>query len=392
KNLVTFDVFDPGKVRIIHGWVMDSARTAPLPSLPKPQSSSSFHRFRHSFHRSTSQMSRRDRDSGGRDRYDRDGGSRHRRSGFDREPSPKRSRKDEKPEPEEVQDAVPVAIESGRTESKLKSPDRKKESEKKSSEDRAEDVPRSDPAVLPRSRSNFQVLMASQSLFSLSYDILFDSFLLKEFLRVLTAVFIQCKQTFSSGLIQQECCLHDDNRKAGQVGRGFDRRANNERGWRDSKDERRERDRKSNTKGGDNWRHDGFHKMNDEARPPVRRRPSFREQKIPLDSENTDKPAMESNRSSHIDRPVSGGDRRDGRDRYPQRNRGAFLGRDREGHGGSNNMGRESFNGGRQSFNHPQSGRREEKWKHDLFEEATKSPTTKNDDDQIARVEALLAS
>ncbi|CAN0927144.1 hypothetical protein LINGRAHAP2_LOCUS35712, partial [Linum grandiflorum] len=341
KNLVTFDVFDPGKVRIIHGWVMDSARTAPLPSLPKPQSSSSFHRFRHSFHRSTSQMSRRDRDSGGRDRYDRDGGSRHRRSGFDREPSPKRSRKDEKPEPEEVQDAVPVAIESGRTESKLKSPDRKKESEKKSSEDRAEDVPRSDPAVLPRSRSNFQ---------------------------------------------------HDDNRKAGQVGRGFDRRANNERGWRDSKDERRERDRKSNTKGGDNWRHDGFHKMNDEARPPVRRRPSFREQKIPLDSENTDKPAMESNRSSHIDRPVSGGDRRDGRDRYPQRNRGAFLGRDREGHGGSNNMGRESFNGGRQSFNHPQSGRREEKWKHDLFEEATKSPTTKNDDDQIARVEALLAS
>ncbi|CAN0876323.1 hypothetical protein LINGRAHAP2_LOCUS11245, partial [Linum grandiflorum] len=70
---------------------------------------------------------------------------------------PKRSRKDEKPDPEEVQDAVPVAIESGRTESKLKSPDRKKESEKKSSEDHAEDVPRSDPAVLPRSRSNFQV-------------------------------------------------------------------------------------------------------------------------------------------------------------------------------------------------------------------------------------------
>ncbi|CAN1153164.1 hypothetical protein LINPERPRIM_LOCUS14516 [Linum perenne] len=67
-------------------------------------------------------------------------------------------------------------------------------------------------------------------------------------------------------------------------------------------------------------------------------------------------------------------------------NRGAFLSRDRYG---SSYVGRESFNG-RQSY-HPRSGRREEKWKHDLFDEATKSPTTKNEDDQIAGI-ALLAS
>ncbi|CAN1156200.1 hypothetical protein LINPERPRIM_LOCUS20058, partial [Linum perenne] len=176
-----------------------------------------------------------------------------------------------------------------------------------------------------------------------------------------------------------------------------------ERGWRDSKDDRHEkapnrwttsdshqRDRKLGTKNGGSsvWR------------PPVRRRPSFRETKIPADSENDENPAAESNRSrSQIDHRVSGGEMRDGSrdvDRLERRaaagfsmggNRGAFLSRDQYR---SSYVGRESFNG-RQSY-HPQSGRREEKWKHDLFDEDTKSPTAKNEDDQIARIEALLAS
>jgi hypothetical protein len=33
-----------------------------------------------------------------------------------------------------------------------------------------------------------------------------------------------------------------------------------------------------------------------------------------------------------------------------------------------------------------------EKWKHDLFDDANKSPTTKNEEDQIAKIERLLAS
>lgn len=33
-----------------------------------------------------------------------------------------------------------------------------------------------------------------------------------------------------------------------------------------------------------------------------------------------------------------------------------------------------------------------DKWKHDMFSEANRSPTPKNEEDQIAKVEALLAS
>ncbi|CAN7074350.1 unnamed protein product [Brassica oleracea var. botrytis] len=34
----------------------------------------------------------------------------------------------------------------------------------------------------------------------------------------------------------------------------------------------------------------------------------------------------------------------------------------------------------------------EKKWDHDLFEEANKSPARANEDEQVAKVEALLAS
>ncbi|CAA2999701.1 Hypothetical predicted protein [Olea europaea subsp. europaea] len=37
-------------------------------------------------------------------------------------------------------------------------------------------------------------------------------------------------------------------------------------------------------------------------------------------------------------------------------------------------------------------GGRVEKWKHDLYEESNRSPTPKNEEDQIAKIEALLAS
>ncbi|MCL7040714.1 hypothetical protein MKW94_028783, partial [Papaver nudicaule] len=33
-----------------------------------------------------------------------------------------------------------------------------------------------------------------------------------------------------------------------------------------------------------------------------------------------------------------------------------------------------------------------EKWKHDLYDEANKSPTAKNEEEQIAKVQALLSS
>ena len=67
--------------------------------------------------------------------------------------------------------------------------------------------------------------------------------------------------------------------------------------------------------------------------------------------------------------------------------RGGF--RERCGSGGTNYKERERFSG-RQGY-HP-GGTRAEKWKHDMFGEANRSPTTKNEEDQIAKVEALLAS
>lgn len=193
-----------------------------------------------------------------------------------------------------------------------------------------------------------------------------------------------------------------------------------ERRWRDSKDDRNERatnksttydaqrrDEKSQAKGDDDgaWRHDGFLKMEAELPPPVRKRPAFREKKIPVETENSNKSAVDPARPSHSDHPMSLSERREQRDRNPRHldrsdrpaagdrgeaHRGGPPARERfGGSSGGSYRGRERFSG-RQSYR--PSGTRGEKWKHDLFDEANKSPTAKNEEDQIAKVEALLAS
>ncbi|KAJ6906760.1 hypothetical protein NC652_024234 [Populus alba x Populus x berolinensis] len=97
---------------------------------------------------------------------------------------------------------------------------------------------------------------------------------------------------------------HDERGNAGQVGRSFGRRSATERRFRDSKDDRgertenkaatydsRQRDEKPRGKGDDKsvWGHDGFLKMEAEPPPPVRKRPAFREKKIPVETDNPDK-------------------------------------------------------------------------------------------------------
>ncbi|KAF2320909.1 hypothetical protein GH714_031778 [Hevea brasiliensis] len=213
---------------------------------------------------------------------------------------------------------------------------------------------------------------------------------------------------------------HDERGNAAQVGRNFGRRAATERQWRDSKDvgneramdksssyDSRQRDEKAQAKGGDNvWRHDGFFKMEAEPAPPVRKRPAFRETKIPVDSENAEKAACEPLRLGHPDRHTLVSERREERDRNPRHSdryersvlgdkkepqRGSLLSRERytSGGGGGNYRGRERSSG-RQVYR--PSGARVEKWKHDLYDEANRSPTTKNEEDQIAKIEELLAS
>lgn len=184
--------------------------------------------------------------------------------------------------------------------------------------------------------------------------------------------------------------------------------------FRDSKDDRgertenkaaaydsRQRDEKPRGKGDNRsvWGHDSFLKMEAELPPPpVRKRPAFREKKIPME---TDKATVEPARSNHSHRPLSVSERREERDRNPRHidrsDRQAAGNREvkksdlasRERFGGGNYRGRERFSD-RQSY-HP-SGTRGEKWKHDLFDDSNRSPTTKNEEDQTAKIEALLAS
>ncbi|KAA8545775.1 hypothetical protein F0562_020774 [Nyssa sinensis] len=329
-------------------------------------------------------------------REGRESGSKRHRSRFDREPSPKRSSRDGKLVTERpsinvgldtgdhsdrdqkhhrrLQDALPLEAPLAPN-SKVETGATSKESEKKTSGHREGTKHSSDPTEIPRSSSYFQ--------------------------------------------------QHDERGNAGQVGRSFSRRAATERGWwRDSKDrhgeraadrtatsDTQQRNQKSQAQKDDDRvrRHDGFLEIEKDPQPPARKRPSFREKKIPpVDSENADKAGTEPVKPSHQDQPVVGNEKKEERgSQYPRHldtsgkpflgdkesnrgeaQRGSFPPRDRYA-SGRNYRGRDGFNGRR---GYPPSGVRVEKWKHDMFDEANRSPTPKNEEDQIAKVEALLAS
>jgi hypothetical protein len=129
-----------------------------------------------------------------------------------------------------------------------------------------------------------------------------------------------------------------------------------------------------------------------------------------VDFENAKKAETEMVKSSHADYSVEGSERREERGRNPRHldrpekpsvgdrlppkrgeaHRDGFLSRERYGGsgGGGNYRGRDRINGRQGYLN---GGTRVEKWKHDLYN-ASGSPTPKNEDDQIAKLEALLAS
>lgn len=168
---------------------------------------------------------------------------------------------------------------------------------------------------------------------------------------------------------------------------------------------------KTQAKGDDNrvWHHDRFHELEADPPPPTRKRPAFREKKVLVESENTDKEAIEPEKESRPDHGVVGSERREDRGRNsrnsdrPERpssgervqSRGEAWRRgfsSRGKYGGVNDTyrGRDGYNG-RQRFR-GSSNKDEKKWEHDLFDDANKSPQRKNEEDQIAKVEALLAS
>ncbi|KAF7840738.1 nuclear speckle splicing regulatory protein 1 isoform X1 [Senna tora] len=319
-------------------------------------------------------------------REGRDSGRRHSR--FDREPSPKRFRRDGIQERERskgtgstnldnvdhmgqaqkhhrrLDDALPVEA-SLTHDSKQEAGAVKKDSDKK--QDYHSEAPKqaSDPAAVPRSRSYFQ---------------------------------------------------HDERGSARQVGR----RATGvfffffqERGWwkdstgqhnerTDTTQSREQRDEKSRAKPDDNTS-----QRKDGPLPTTKKRPAFREKKIPIDPADTILAPEEALKSTGADYPPKRNERREERssnprhldrpekqyagDRAPNKGdarRDDFSLRGRYG-GSGNYRGRDRFNG-RQGY-HP-SKTRTEKWKHDLYQEVDKDPIPKNEDEQIAKLEALLAS
>ncbi|KAJ0010135.1 hypothetical protein Pint_33686 [Pistacia integerrima] len=332
-------------------------------------------------------------------REGRDSDSRRHRSGFDREPSvpsPKKPRRDGKPASERAPSSNNLDIEDHVDQDQTRScrlqdaspleapaaPDSKveigfltKEADKKPNGLREKNKRSSYPTDVPRSRTYFQ---------------------------------------------------HDERGNARQVGRSFGRGAASDREWlRDSRSQRNERaadkknaydtqprDEKSQGKGVDSsvWRHDEFFKLDTDPQPPAQKRRAFREEKISLDSENVDKAEEESVKVSRPNRPALGSERREQRgrdshhsdrvkkpptgDRLPNRGetqRVGYLSGQRYGGGGGRGdyRGRDRFDG-RQGFS--PNVTRGEKWKHDLFQDANRSPNPKDEEDQIAKVEALLAS
>ncbi|CAJ2630422.1 uncharacterized protein LOC123881935 isoform X3 [Trifolium pratense] len=211
---------------------------------------------------------------------------------------------------------------------------------------------------------------------------------------------------------------HDERDSTVQVGRSAGQRETDGKVNTQSKESnqrvetnqsRDQRDEKSLKKLDGNFqRRESFSERKDDP-TPVRKRPAFREKKITVDSGEANPAATVAVKSSHTDYPprnerkeerssnpnhLDRPEKKIAEDRAPnnrEARRDGFSSRVRYGGNGgnSNYRGRDKFNG-RQDY-HPVKTQTE-KWKHDLYQEVNKGPTAKNEDDQIAKLEALLAS
>ncbi|XP_018683819.2 uncharacterized protein LOC135676419 isoform X2 [Musa acuminata AAA Group] len=224
---------------------------------------------------------------------------------------------------------------------------------------------------------------------------------------------------------------HDERGGAGHGGRSYVRRdadegrnnAKEQTGDRvdkiEASDMQRKYDSRTRAHAGDNneWRHDGFYELEVEAAAP-RKRPAFSERKMATEKDSVAAPPTGPESRNHHDHQMLGAVRREEKgnnfsrgdkpercfnraddrydkrgDRYLQRNEINRAGyQSREMHGGRDVRGRERFTGryGERNMSR-ESGFQAEKWKHDLFDEANRSPTPKNEEEQIAKVEALLS-
>ncbi|MQL92678.1 hypothetical protein Taro_025313 [Colocasia esculenta] len=104
--------------------------------------------------------------------------------------------------------------------------------------------------------------------------------------------------------------------------------------------------------------------------------------------------ALQEEKNTVITLVARGDDRIGWEDRslcWGEAQRAGYQSRERFGCGGAV-RGRDRYNGRYGERIQNQVGGSQDRWKHDLFDEANRSPTPKNEEDEIAKVEALLAS
>ncbi|KAL5217842.1 hypothetical protein ABZP36_018526 [Zizania latifolia] len=226
---------------------------------------------------------------------------------------------------------------------------------------------------------------------------------------------------------------HDERRSAGQGGRLYYRQASDRGRQRDEKEHLDDREKhkdeghysegkakqyEQQNDGASTWKHDGFFELEEEA-PHAKRRQPFKEMGMPLDGKESAPSVTEPDSISHKhDQPgptsAIGEERRNYHPQGFDRHGGPFIRSDDRGmrrgfsdhrsagqRNGYDSRGRFAGRGrGRDRLNSPYGGRNNtfqaagdqaEKWKHDLYDQTNRSPTPKTEEEQIAKVEALLA-
>ncbi|KAJ6815971.1 uncharacterized protein M6B38_419025 [Iris pallida] len=212
---------------------------------------------------------------------------------------------------------------------------------------------------------------------------------------------------------------HDERDSTGHGGRTSGRKAIDHGRWSHPKERSSDRSREKvepqQPRADDSrvWRHDGFYQLEAEA-PPAKKRPAFREKKIESEKETavaatgTERSRLHTARTTgrggqyssglnnKLERSLPRAEERSskrGEDGSYQRRevqKGNYQPRERFDGGGT--WGSDRFSGryGERTAHRP-GGFQVDKWKHDLYEEANRSPSPKNEEEQIAKVEALLA-
>ncbi|KAI0525065.1 hypothetical protein KFK09_004455 [Dendrobium nobile] len=334
-------------------------------------------------------MSRRERDV-------RDSHGKRLHTRFDREPSPKKLRRDEKPE-------VNVAHTSHRHSSVMEATGHEQKQRPVQDEVPLKTLPALSSPTLQNEKKNLEGKVDKPS--------------------TITQHSSDNKEAPRSRSYYQ----HDDRGSAGQGGRNFGRRVTDRRKWDDSREnsgfkarddlnDQPKKDERSQSLADEKtgvWRHDRFHELESRA-PPSKKRPAFREKKLPAEpptdtaATGPDKAKLSTREQPDLATAKRGEERVDkpdrtfmrADDRHERRGDGFYhrgeLQRNvdpsrRERYAGMRGRG-DRFNAryGERDSNRA-GGFEVEKWKHDLFDEANRSPPPKNEEEQIAKVEALLA-